>query len=105
MPKASTQEPQATVPDLAAPELEQFICPSCGVTTHYECRLCGATRTRNQVSGNIIWMRNGRVVRAFQDTLQAWVQMATQYQVPIEQWPDEYKPYFNVKSGDVDADF
>jgi ribosomal protein L32 len=42
-------------------EIIKAICPSCGkaVATH-RCNLCGAEKTVNQVSGNEIWMRNGR---------------------------------------------
>jgi predicted RNA-binding Zn-ribbon protein involved in translation (DUF1610 family) len=72
-------------------EVTDFICPCCGVITEYRCRLCGATRTTNQVSGNIIWMKNGRVVSAFTDALQAWIRMASQYNIPQEKWPEQFR--------------
>ncbi len=68
------------------------ICPSCGkeVETH-KCRLCGATKTINSVSGNVIWMRNGRVVKAFHDEKEAYTKMAQQYNISRDQWPEEFK--------------
>lgn len=69
------------------------ICPGCGkeVEDGRKCRFCGATKTINQVSGNEIWMRNGRVVKAFADSRQAYVTMATQYGIPEDQWPEEFR--------------
>jgi len=70
----------------------EAICPTCGkpVPTH-RCRLCGATKTINSVSGNVIWMRNGRVVAAFRDEKDAWIRMATQYSIPQDEWPDRFR--------------
>jgi len=69
----------------------EALCPTCGVEvpTH-RCRLCGAVRTVNQVSRNVIWMRNGRVVRAFADEKQAYVKMAEVYGIPKERWPKRF---------------
>lgn len=72
-------------------QAEDYICPSCGVTTFYRCRLCGATRSTNAVSGNVIWMRNGRVLAAFRDAAHAWVRMAERYGIPAEQWPEQFR--------------
>lgn len=70
----------------------ECICPSCGkaVETH-KCRLCGAVRTINPVSGNEIWMKNGRIVAAFEDSKQAYVRMAIKYEIPKEQWPEQFR--------------
>ena len=82
---------------------EQFICPKCGAQTNYRCRLCGATRTTNAVSGNVIWMLNGRVVAAFKDSREAWVRMATEYRIPREEWPVAFQD--STAQGAPDADF
>lgn len=34
---------------------------------HLTCRKCGAFQRQNQATGNILWMRNGRVVHAEAD--------------------------------------
>ena len=73
----------------------ETICPTCGPdgdVIEGKCRMCGARRTVNQVSGNVIWMRNGRIVRAFVDALRAYVDMARRYGIPEEQWPEEFRP-------------
>jgi ribosomal protein L24E len=69
----------------------EAICP-CGkpVETH-KCRFCGATKSINQASGHVIWMRNGRVVRAFQDEKKAYVEMAEQYGIPEAEWPEQFR--------------
>jgi len=70
------------------------ICPSCGVTvSNNKCRLCGARKTINSVSGNVIWMRNGRIVPggAFQDDKAAWVDMALRYNIPRNEWPEKFR--------------
>jgi hypothetical protein len=36
-------------------------------------------------------MRNGRVVAAFADELEAWVRMATNYDIPREKWPERFR--------------
>ena len=72
----------------------ESICPSCGPegdVIDEKCRKCGARKTINDVSGNVIWMRNGRVVRAFEDERQAYVRMAAQYNIPREQWPADIR--------------
>ena len=70
----------------------ESLCPKCGVPvpTH-KCRLCGSVRTINQVSGNVIWMKNGRVVRAFIDSKHAYVEMAKAHNIPKEEWPKEFR--------------
>lgn len=68
------------------------VCPSCGKEVeNAKCRLCGARKTINSVSGNVIWMRNGRIVRAFHDEKEAYVQMATLHNIPRDRWPEEFK--------------
>jgi len=70
----------------------EAICPSCGVKVFdHKCRLCGATKNISQVSGNVIWMRNGRVVAAFDDVKQAFVKMAIKYGIPISEYPEQFK--------------
>jgi len=73
-------------------EVYTVICPGCGknVETH-RCKFCGAEKIINQVSGNEIWMRNGRVVSAFVDSKTAYVAMATRYGIPEDQWIPEFK--------------
>lgn len=70
---------------------KEALCPSCGKEVDYRCRLCGATRSVSSVSGNVIWMRNGRVVRAFKDEKEAYVKMAERYGIPKEEWPEKFK--------------
>lgn len=73
-------------------EEEKNICPGCGkVIDNHKCRFCGAVKTINQVSGNVIWMRNGRIVAAFQDERNAWIKMAQNYQIPESEWPEKFK--------------
>jgi hypothetical protein len=57
----------------------------------HKCRFCGVTKTINQVSGNAIFMRNGRIVSAFTDEKTAYVQMAQKYQIPQEMWPKRFR--------------
>ena len=72
---------------------KRTICPTCGVPVKgHKCRLCGATKTINSVSGNEIWMRNGRIVRAFKDARFAWLEMAKKYQIPYAEWPVAFLP-------------
>jgi hypothetical protein len=87
-----TKEKKVKKAKEAKKQTPEFICPSCGkpVETH-KCRLCGATRTVSQVSGNIIWMKNGRVVAAFDDEKQAYMRMAKQYGIPEKDWPERFK--------------
>ena len=73
----------------------EALCPTCGVEVHtHKCNLCGATRSVNSVSGNVFWMRNGRIVQggAFRDEREAWVKVARQYEIPMEQWPERFRP-------------
>lgn len=68
------------------------ICPTCGkLVEGHKCRLCGAVKTINSVSGNLIWMRNGRLVRAFHDEKQAYIQMAKLHGISEEEWPKEFR--------------
>lgn len=70
----------------------EAICPTCGkpVPTH-KCRFCGATKSINSVSGNVIWMINGRIIRAFRDEKQAYVEMAMRYGISESEWPERFK--------------
>lgn len=70
----------------------EAICPTCGVgvSTH-RCRLCGATKNISSVSGNMIWMRNGRIVAAFTDEKKAYVNMAKRYGIPENEWPKKFQ--------------
>jgi len=71
----------------------EAICPTCGKEVfNHKCRLCGATKHINAVSGNVIWMRNGRVVEAFQDAKQAYIQMAQRYNIPESEYPEKFRP-------------
>ena len=72
-----------------------FKCAACGETMPsapqaHRCRLCGAVKTVNAVSGNEIWMRNGRIIVAYQDSRAAYLTMAQRYGIPREQWPPEF---------------
>ena len=68
------------------------VCPGCGkeVETH-KCRFCGATKSINQVSGNVIWMRSGRVISAFKDERDAFIQMARRYGIEEGLWPKVFR--------------
>ena len=73
-------------------EMVDALCPTCGKPVEgHKCRLCGATKTVNQVSGNIMWMRNGRLIAAFHDEKKAWVAMAEAHGIPQDQWPEKFK--------------
>jgi len=81
------------------------ICPSCGVEVeNYKCRLCGARLTINSVSGNAIWMRNGRVVSAFKDEKKAYVEMAKRYGIPEERWPERFRSSSEDPEASLDKD-
>ncbi len=74
--------------------LAESICPSCGIEVFdHKCRPCGATKSVNSVSGNVFWMRNGRIVQggAFKDEREAYTKMATQYKIPQERWPEKFR--------------
>jgi len=78
----------------------ESICPSCGPDgdiINGKCRLCGARKTINSVSGNVIWMRNGRIVRAFEDERKAFVEMAEKHNLPRDQWPEDFRAATPVK--------
>jgi hypothetical protein len=68
-------------------------CFVCGGDLNEErtCRSCGAAMQVSQVSGNIIWVRSGRVVAAFQDTKDAWVKMAKRCGIPEAEWPAQFR--------------
>ena len=73
-------------------EMSDAICPTCAKPVEgHRCRLCGATKAINDVSGNVIWMRNGRLICAFADARRAYVQMAIRCEIPKELWPEEFK--------------
>lgn len=87
-----------TKPELLVSETEEqmleaeALCPKCGkpVLTH-KCRLCGSTKSISSVSGNVIWMLNGRVVAAFRDSRRAYTEMANRHGIPQNEWPKEYR--------------
>jgi hypothetical protein len=84
--------PTAAVPVDVPAEPADALCPSCGVPVEtHRCRLCGATRSLNSVSGNVIWMNNGRVVEAFHDAKSAYVAMAQRYGIPETEWPVKFR--------------
>lgn len=70
----------------------ETICPGCGkeVETH-KCRFCGATKCISSVTGQVIWMRNGRVVEAFQDEKNAYIEMAKRYGIDESRWPERFR--------------
>lgn len=71
--------------------VESSFCPACRKDVEgHKCRLCGATKTINAVSGAVIWMRNGRVIAAHKDSKSAWVAMAVKHRIPQDQWPAEF---------------
>jgi hypothetical protein len=48
------------------------ICPSCGDSVDvYRCGTCGTTKSTNPISGNIVWMKNEKIVAAFKDAKSA----------------------------------
>lgn len=73
-------------------EIGDAICPTCGKGIDgHRCRLCGAVRTTNSVSGHVIWMRNGRLVCAFKDERDAYARMAERYGIPKSEWPEKFR--------------
>lgn len=68
----------------------ESICPCGQPVEGHRCRLCGAVKTVSSVSGNVIWMRNGRIAAAFQDSKRAYVEMAERWGVPKDRWPREF---------------
>jgi len=78
--------------NVASKDPADAICPTCGVEVENgKCRLCGARRCINDVSGNCIWMRNGRLVAAFKDEKQAYVKMAAEWDIPHDRWPEKFR--------------
>ena len=71
-----------------------LICPGCGkYVVNDKCRCCGARKTTNQVSGQVIWMRNGRVVHGgvVGTDNHASVTKAFQNSIPKDEWPEQHK--------------
>lgn len=68
-------------------------CYICGGDLDDEkvCRSCGAAMQVSQVSGNIIWVRAGRVLAAFQDEKDQWVKMAKRCNIPEADWPERFR--------------
>lgn len=68
-------------------------CYICGGTLDEErtCRACGTAMQVSQTSGNIIWVRGGRVLAAFQDEKDEWVKMARRCQIPEADWPERFQ--------------
>ena len=73
-------------------DITDAMCPTCKkfIASH-KCRFCGAVRTVNNVSGNVIWMKNGRVVKAYNDSKAAFLEAAKTHDIPKELWPEEFK--------------
>jgi len=92
MPKKKVNKKTAKPAKSPKEIMFEAICPTCnkGVEGH-KCRFCGATKSINQVSGNLIWMRNGRVVSAFKDEKMAWVTMAQRNDIPKDEWPEKFR--------------
>ena len=75
----------------AAQKAGVAICP-CGTEgVDYRCVNCGATRHINSVSGNLTWMRNGRIAAAFHDERAAYIEMANEHGIPRERWPEQFR--------------
>jgi hypothetical protein len=55
------------------------------------CRLCGAARKINKSTGNVIWVRRGRLVAAFDDEREAYIVMAKRNGIPEDRWPEKYR--------------
>jgi len=85
----STKKKEKIVQKEKAPT---YICPYCGnIVEGHKCRICGAIRTVNPVSKHVIWMKNGRVLAAFNDEKSAYTRMAEKYGIPKEKWPKEFR--------------
>jgi len=77
---------------LTEAERSDAICPTCGVEVKgHKCRLCGATKTINSVSNNLVWMRNGRLVAGFRDEKAAYIEMARKFGISENKWPKKFK--------------
>jgi len=49
------------------------------VEEFFKCRACGAEQRISNVSGNVIWLRGGKVVLAEKDTIDQWNKMVDRY--------------------------
>jgi hypothetical protein len=89
---ATKKKPTVEVETVEQKMAAEAICPKClePVDGHM-CRFCGATKAINDVSGNVIWMLNGRVVAAFRDERAAYVQMAERSGIPRGTWPERFR--------------
>lgn len=85
-----TSEPKAEDVE-AAKNSGEMICPCGEENVDYRCAKCGATKHVNPVSGNVSWMKNGRLVRAFKDEKDAYIQMANDHGIPKERWPSQFR--------------
>jgi len=76
-----------------APEGPSRLCPACGIKVMgHRCTQCRATVEIQPVNGMLIWMRNGRVVRAFRSEHKAYVEVATEMGIPSSEWDEAYRP-------------
>ena len=75
----------------AAEQANEALCPCGQEDVGYRCPKCGATKHVNPVNGNVTWMRNGRIVRAFHDERSAYGEMATAYGIPKDRWPQQFQ--------------
>lgn len=68
-------------------------CYCCGGPLNDEsmCRHCGAQRQINKSTGNVIWVRRGKLVAAFDDEREAYRAMAKANGIPYEKWIEKYK--------------
>ncbi len=90
---ASTEripEPDPQVVE-AAMKSGESLCPCGQEGVGYKCPKCGSTQHVSPVNGNVTWMRNGRIVRAFHDEKAAFVEMATNHGIPKDRWPIQFQ--------------
>lgn len=86
------EAPAVAVETVAQKMAAEAFCPKClKAVEGHRCRLCGATKAINDVSGNVIWMLNGRVVAAFRDERAAYVNMAERCGIPRGEWPERFR--------------
>jgi ribosomal protein L40E len=89
--RETTKDEDPKDADIEKKLASEAICPKCGVAVDTnKCRLCGSTKSISPVSGNVIWMLNGRIVAAFQDEKRAYVTMAVRYNIPTTEWPKRF---------------
>ena len=63
------------------------LCPACGTAVYtHRCLGCRATVEVQPVNGMVVWMRNGRLVRAFRNEHKAYVEVATKMGIPSSEW-------------------